>query len=126
MALRGVLRPGYIHIRSTSARHAAASPAARRSISSIRPATATRCSRAGSPITLTTRSGCGRWARLAGRSSSISGIKRAFRERRLTSMIADILPQPSQLPPFFPARRLAAEALVCRLELLLEEQERVA
>ena len=37
-------------------------------------------------------------------------------------MIADILPQPSELPLFFPARRLAAEALVRRFELLLRSR----
>jgi len=41
-------------------------------------------------------------------------------------MIADVVAQPFELPLFFPARRLAAEVLVCRFELLLEEKKRVA
>jgi len=45
-----------------------------------------------------------------------------YERRHLTLMIADIFPQPPQLPLFFPARRLAAKALVCRFELLLEEE----
>ena len=44
---------------------------------------------------------------------------------RFCLMIANVVPQPFQLP-LFPARRFATEALVCRLELLLEEQKRVA
>ena len=45
---------------------------------------------------------------------------------RFCLMIANVVSQPLQLPLFFPARRFATEALVCRLELLLEEQKRVA